>query len=235
MSFVARKALDPCKRLPADLAAAPGDENWLLELCLCLRAQRDLRGGTSGTSLPLRLFWLLSGFQLLDLGQQRATVSAGKLPCISWGCWQGKGVKEKQQHPLQETYLHPEQLLPAGVPPEPAHPEQRLCLQPASPGGQHGQGVQPHGQGVAVLVLPAGWEGERLRVPWGQAQTLRGRGHRSLRSPRARGPGMLVNCTGCSLKPVSRSTNPKFPLYADSCSWHTLLHLCSPFLLFPIL
>lgn len=39
---------------------------------------------------------------------------------------------------------------------------------------------------------------------------------------------MLVNCTGCSLKPVSCSPNPKFPLSTQTAARGTPCYTCSP-------
>lgn len=75
------------RRCPADLPTDPGDEHWLLELCLCLWAQCNLYRGTSAAVLALLLFWLALGLQVMDLGQQKMAessdqVSALKLVCI---------------------------------------------------------------------------------------------------------------------------------------------------------
>lgn len=51
---------------PADLPTVPGDEHWLLELCLCLWAQCNLCRGTSGAVLAL-LLWLVLDLQVMDL------------------------------------------------------------------------------------------------------------------------------------------------------------------------
>lgn len=59
------------RRCPADLPTVPGDEHWLLELCLCLLAQRNLYRGTSGAALDSLLFWLVLGLQVMDLQQQK--------------------------------------------------------------------------------------------------------------------------------------------------------------------
>lgn len=59
------------KRCPADLPAAPGDEHWLLELCPCLLTQCNVCRGTSSAILSPLLFWLVLGFQVADLEQQK--------------------------------------------------------------------------------------------------------------------------------------------------------------------
>lgn len=63
------------RRSPADLPAAPGDEQRLLELCPCLLAQCNLHRGTSGAVLLPPVFWLVLGFQVTDLGEQKMTES----------------------------------------------------------------------------------------------------------------------------------------------------------------
>lgn len=55
------------RRCPADLAAAPGDEHGLLELCLLLLAQTNPCKGTSGAVLAPLLFGLVLGFEVMDL------------------------------------------------------------------------------------------------------------------------------------------------------------------------
>lgn len=63
------------RRCPADLPTVPGDEHWLLELCLCLLAQCNLYRGTSGAVLVSLLFWLVLGLQVVDLQQQKMAES----------------------------------------------------------------------------------------------------------------------------------------------------------------
>lgn len=55
------------RRGPADLPTVPGDEHWLLELCLCLWAQCNLYRGASGAVLAPLLFWLVFDLQVTDL------------------------------------------------------------------------------------------------------------------------------------------------------------------------
>lgn len=176
------------RRCLSDLSAAPGDEHRLLELCPCLLAQCNLCRGTSSAVLAPLLFWLVLGFQVVDLREQKMAESNDHacLLCIlpagdgllvtevifqvAWARKGGGYGKMTSLLPWPQwlshlTHLHLEQLFPTLVLPEPVQLDQRLSLQPGSLWGRCGRVVQMDIQGIAVLIQHPRLERKWLQIP----------------------------------------------------------------------